>query len=374
MKVTARTRWLLRFALCAAVTFLALCGAEVFVTVNDTDWRLVEEHLYRQGADINNHVQVNDPQLLYRLRPDSVFDYESNYGPYTVHVNTLGYRGAEVESARAPGTYRILCVGGSNVYGAAVNDDQTWPARLEHRLVEAGVPAEVWNLGVSGYTGTQMAALAREAIEAHDPDLVIVAPSNMGPRPLLAWVSPRPLFRDHPICWKYLFGLAETPGPIRRAALRHWRLYRLAELALAQRGGEPKPNLWAISAETFEVENLEAVHTLVSEYEDRVRFCGFILPAARPAATLGYTREELALPMVKYGPIRGFVPQLELLQRYTDGLPTLVLDGEDLPDEYRELHPPPDVLDWYGENISAWLVAEGLVPSPVEAPQESRVE
>lgn len=359
------SRGALRIALAGAATLVALGVAETFVTLTDADWRRVSDQLYYQAAEPANHVADPDPELLYRLRPLATSSFTDIYGHYTAQVNEHGYRGASRSVDKPEGTYRIAVLGGSNVYGAGVDDSQTWPARLEVHLSAhvPGTPFEVWNLGVSGYTGSQMAALGREFCERFDPDLMIIAPSNMGTRPVLVDEHPRPLLRDSPDCWRYLLGVEGELGWLRRFALTHVRSYRLAELVAADRRGNPEVPLWARSAEIFEAENLSSIQALVADHGDQVRMCLFILPAARPRNSLGFSEAQLDDPLFKYGPIPDYVPQLELLQRYGEGLDSYYLDATGHPAEYSRIHPPARVLDWYGENVARWLVERELVPT-----------
>jgi lysophospholipase L1-like esterase len=72
---------------------------------------------------------------------------------HRVQLNSLGFRGAEPTPEPAPGTLRVIALGGSSTFCYEVSDDaHTWPARLEARLAqELGVPVEVINLGLPGY-------------------------------------------------------------------------------------------------------------------------------------------------------------------------------------------------------------------------------
>jgi lysophospholipase L1-like esterase len=73
---------------------------------------------------------------------------------FTVSTNSLGLRGPEVRAREKP--LLILAVGNSCTFGVGVNDDKTWPARLEEVLSKRyGIPAEVLNAGVPGYTAYQ---------------------------------------------------------------------------------------------------------------------------------------------------------------------------------------------------------------------------
>jgi len=93
----------------------------------------------------------------------------------TIPINSLGYRGPEFDRAKAPGRYRIIIYGGSQVFDMNIGGCDDWPHRLEKRLHELGFPAiEVINAGVPGNTSWEAAAwLLGEGHRFH-PDLVIL--------------------------------------------------------------------------------------------------------------------------------------------------------------------------------------------------------
>lgn len=97
--------------------------------------------------------------------------------PHHIHVNSLGFRGREFDARKAPGTYRILCVGDSYTFGDYVDDDDTFPAGLEKRLRQGspGTAIDVINAGVNGYTITDEAGLVKEKGLALEPDEILVA-------------------------------------------------------------------------------------------------------------------------------------------------------------------------------------------------------
>lgn len=68
---------------------------------------------------------------------------------------------------------RILCLGGSTTYGYLLEDDETWPAMLEQRLVDSGYDVEVINAGVSWQTSAQ--GLISYVLDGrfYQPDIVI---------------------------------------------------------------------------------------------------------------------------------------------------------------------------------------------------------
>jgi lysophospholipase L1-like esterase len=62
---------------------------------------------------------------------------------YLATFNSWGMRGAEPRDSSAPG---ILALGDSQTFGLGVQDDETWPARLDQNLAAAGRPHPVLNL------------------------------------------------------------------------------------------------------------------------------------------------------------------------------------------------------------------------------------
>ncbi|MBI3450759.1 MAG: SGNH/GDSL hydrolase family protein [Acidobacteria bacterium] len=112
------------------------------------------------------------PYLPLVLKPGS--DYRDN--DTAGHINALGLRGPERSAEKPPGTYRVLCVGGSTTFGAGiVGDENTWPARLEAKLAAArpDLRVEVWNAGVPGYTTAENVIYLSLRLVDFRPDLVV---------------------------------------------------------------------------------------------------------------------------------------------------------------------------------------------------------
>jgi hypothetical protein len=176
-----------------------------------TAWMTVDVPLHRLSAE---------PGLIYELRPS--LRGRTDEGRQ-VTTNRLGFRDEERSLEKAPGTYRILALGGSNTYGARVDDHQTWPRLLQAELhAHTARPVEVWNLGVSGYETRQKVALARREIARARPDALLVQIYNTGPRYLLRGESPvAALERD-----EGLFDDWGVPRP--RNAVGRWLWFRFA--------------------------------------------------------------------------------------------------------------------------------------------------
>jgi lysophospholipase L1-like esterase len=113
-----------------------------------------------------------DPDLIYRLRAESVVTWSSPEFTETSHTNALGLRGHEV-AAKTPGELRVLAIGDSFTYGHGVQDDEAYPAVLETLLRARGRDVEVVNAGVPGYSTDQAYTLAVRDGLALAPDLVL---------------------------------------------------------------------------------------------------------------------------------------------------------------------------------------------------------
>lgn len=87
-------------------------------------------------------------------------------------MNALGFRTPDLPFDKPEGVRRIVCLGGSTTFDGQT-DAETWPARLESRLRERGIHAEVINLGVDmAASPTSLINLEFVGFEYH-PDLVI---------------------------------------------------------------------------------------------------------------------------------------------------------------------------------------------------------
>ncbi|HEX5009713.1 MAG TPA: SGNH/GDSL hydrolase family protein [Planctomycetota bacterium] len=92
------------------------------------------------------------------------------------HTNSLGYRGPEVQQPKPAGRYRIICLGGSTTYDDGVNDDETYPLRLQQFLREARPDRdiEVINAGVNSYTTAENLANLSLRLLDLQPDAIVL--------------------------------------------------------------------------------------------------------------------------------------------------------------------------------------------------------
>ena len=130
-------------------------AARLLVPVKNTS--IYEEHsniITVSGLERLNETMEFDPRLFWKLK-DSLdnFRVAGNIRniPIDFRLTTRsGLRNRPISPVKEG--YRILALGDSCTFGLGVNDDETWPARLETLLAAEECTAEVINTGVPGYT------------------------------------------------------------------------------------------------------------------------------------------------------------------------------------------------------------------------------
>jgi hypothetical protein len=331
-----RRRNIRRILLALAAILAGLLVAESFLYIFPADIRFLQRIVPQYQSSGNQAFEVDpDPRILSRLS-----QLNAPVGHNAIHVNSLGFRGPDRSLEPTPGKFRIICVGGSNVWGTRVEEYESWPARLEAHL-NAACPDryEVWNLGVPGYNLIQMNAVSERALKNFNPDLLVYAPSNVGPRFFMSNTpSILSYFKKDPTLWLDLFfpnDLYPTGLALEKRIwlLEHVRIYRLAMLA----------NLAIISGSEFRAPRHDMPHYL----EPTRKF-------------LAQTKATLPLAVFLCPAVADPNPFEAHLDRL--GLHTLALTAEGKSKEYFEWHPPAYVLDWYGENLAKWISEEGLLP------------
>jgi hypothetical protein len=102
-----------------------------------------------------------------------VLDLQRPVLPFTVSIDSLGFRGADFARQKPAGQWRVLMLGDSYVYGDFVDDNQTFPFQLEKRLRRACGDALVINAGLGGTTIIDHAFMMQRAL-ALQPDFVVL--------------------------------------------------------------------------------------------------------------------------------------------------------------------------------------------------------
>ena len=113
--------------------------------------------------------------LLRQFVPTLPEQFQAN-PRWTIALNSHGDRGPEVAAAPVQGTVRIVCVGDSWTFGMNVNQDRTYPSRLEAWLREEDPNRqyEVMNFGVLGYSSYQGLQLLKQRVLDLHPNVVLI--------------------------------------------------------------------------------------------------------------------------------------------------------------------------------------------------------
>jgi hypothetical protein len=313
-----------RAALAAATgTAAALLLAEAFLAATSLDMRLLAPLLYYQTADVAVCRPSRNIALHYENAPGARLK-RAGPGPVSISINALGFRGIERVERKPKGVVRVVCFGGSNTFGALVDDDQTYPAYLEREL-NRGSPRryEVWNAGVHAYTLAQDVAAAREVVARYDPDVLIFQIGNPGRRPFLKGEFRR-YFEVDPALYHENLVWPASPGSAHDFLMSRWRLYR---------------------AVVVSVNRLLPGWLRLGPQPD----------ALNHAALRQFARADAGRAAVMVLSYPGYKPDLGLLP---PSAPVLDL-GSRLPPgashEYRNIHPPARVYAWYARELASFL-------------------
>lgn len=117
---------------------------------------------------------LEDPHFHHRLKPNTTYHYTSDEFDVGIRTNRFGLRGPDPVIPKPPGKVRVLMLGDSFTFGFPVRDNETFCALAEQRLRERGLPVEIVNGGVSGYSPTLEYLSLRDQFLAFEPDLVVL--------------------------------------------------------------------------------------------------------------------------------------------------------------------------------------------------------
>lgn len=161
--------WITRFALPVLAVCLALGLAELGVRVLQSlgalprvsSSRLFPSHPY-------------SPRMIRSENPILQVEWDAS-DPL---INAAGFRGAEPDLEKPPGTFRIAALGDSVTFGLGLPSEKTYASRLEARLNRGGGDAarhyEVLNLGVNGYGTPHELEMLRSKGLLYEPDVILI--------------------------------------------------------------------------------------------------------------------------------------------------------------------------------------------------------
>jgi lysophospholipase L1-like esterase len=148
-----------------------LVASSVVLTVLAIDLGL---HLvYPDTRVIGPHAQLGtlpQPNLVVRKA------FGGHERVVTIRTNAFGLRGGPLPGPKAPGVRRVLAIGDSFTFGAAVQGEEAWPRQLELRLGDepSAARSEVVNAGVSGFGTAHQLLLYRLLQASLRPDVVVL--------------------------------------------------------------------------------------------------------------------------------------------------------------------------------------------------------
>ncbi len=135
-------------------------------------------------------IQELDAELGWVMVPNQV--HHDQFLRTEERINAYGFRGSDWSPEPEPGVTRIAVLGSSMTYGSCVDFERIYPTRLESRLREAGIAAEVLDCAVQGYVLEQSMLNYRHRVRALRPGVVVVAFADQDVKPFVRYgVPPR---------------------------------------------------------------------------------------------------------------------------------------------------------------------------------------
>jgi lysophospholipase L1-like esterase len=113
--------------------------------------------------------------LLHRFVPWLPAAFKMN-PVWRIALNADGFRSPPMTKEKRAGVLRIACLGDSWTFGMNVNQDATYPGRLESLLKNQRPAAdlEVMNFGVLGYSSFQGLQLLKSQVRDSHPDVLVI--------------------------------------------------------------------------------------------------------------------------------------------------------------------------------------------------------
>lgn len=129
---------------------------------------------------------VSDGVRGWRLAPHVVFQFQHKDGPYLLRTNSRGLRDGEYAYRKPTGRARIVVLGGSNVVGLGVPQEDAFT-----EILERSIPGtDVINMGCILYDLDQQFLTLRDEGMRYNPDVVLQFVNNAGTRILFSDYHP----------------------------------------------------------------------------------------------------------------------------------------------------------------------------------------
>jgi len=164
-----------------ALGYVAAGTLVVVLTVETCAW------ITREPSDVERESRFiqYDPVLGWANRPGVSGPFASRRLGYSARVSfdERGWR-SNGESTVVSPSKTLLVIGDSTTLGMEVDDDQTYPARLEQLFRSHGQGIRVINAGVRGYGTDQSALYLERLLKTVHPDMVLFMAGVYGLKPL----------------------------------------------------------------------------------------------------------------------------------------------------------------------------------------------
>jgi lysophospholipase L1-like esterase len=257
---------------------------------------------------------------------------------WTYEVNSLGFRGAEMDAEKPPRTFRVACLGGSTTWGVgATTTAGTWPAQLQRMLQERLPPGspydrvEAINAGTSGYTLMESFVNFKMRVAPLEPDLVVVYHAVNDARVIgikgfkpdythvrSQYTVPLPTAWDVVFRWSHLYGLLRRQFGVGRSTIYDFA-YKTApeELPMSDRVEIGLPTFIRTLSELVAVARVNGAEVVLTTFayapekpvsnnlQAWLRKFGFKLVDSVNAATAGVAERQGAMLVDLAGRIDG---------------------------------------------------------------------
>lgn len=121
-----------------------------------------------------NKIKIRGEGVPLPPHPKLLFGAGSFHVPH--RLNSYGWRGAELADPKPAGSYRIMYLGDSSVWGWNVVEDTAFPyLAAELFSKNEGLMVEVANTGTPGYSSTQSRIVFEDNVDKVDPDALVIA-------------------------------------------------------------------------------------------------------------------------------------------------------------------------------------------------------
>jgi len=127
-----------------------------------------------QKSAVGDMTLYGNPYLIWENVPGVWNTYNQDVA-FTATINSLGFRGPEIDTPKPTGIRRFITIGDQTIYGFGVDYDEVFSSVAQSKL---GNNVEAINAAVPGYSSSQAGNLMKIRGLHTEPDLFVIA--NIG--------------------------------------------------------------------------------------------------------------------------------------------------------------------------------------------------